>query len=104
MKTKIAAWSSRCSNCLARPRGSAWYSAEAPYSSIAVSENTTAPTSELCTPCRPENTTRIGSEATASRKPRPWLMALTISSPRVCGRSAGAAAAARVGRTISAPP
>ncbi len=38
-------------------------------------------------PWRTAMTTRMGSEAIASRKPRPWLIALAISSPSVCGRS-----------------
>ena len=38
-------------------------------------------------PWRAAITTRMGSEAMASRKPRPWLIALAISSPSVCGRS-----------------
>ena len=80
---------------LARPGGSAWYIAEEKYSNIIVAENTLVETTSTGCPSRAENTTRMGSDATASRKPMPWLTALAISSDSVCGRSAWAAAVAR---------
>src|SRR5206468_2975373 len=75
-----------------RPLGHAWYSVETPYSSIIELENTQAATmSSVVLRCG-AMLSRIGSDAIANAKPMPWLIALAISSPSVCARSAMAAA------------
>src|SRR5574343_1070179 len=82
----MAAWSRRLSQLLAAPSGSAWYRAQTRYSRMAVPANTLAPTTWRALPWLAACDTRIGRAAMASTAPRPWLMALAISSPRDCGR------------------
>src|SRR5256885_5576386 len=84
------AWSSRLNHVLACPAGSAWYSVDTRYSRIAVPAKRLAATTSAALPRSAAWCTRIGREATASRKPKPWLRALAISSPAVCSRTMGA--------------
>src|SRR6478735_2816997 len=95
----MAAWSSRLNQALARPSGRAWYRVDTPYSRIIVPAKRLAPTTAAAL-CRAALQTRIGSEAMASSRPRPWLSAFMISSATVCSRSATRMAGSSGGRAL----
>ncbi len=91
---KIAAWSSARNTDLARGQGRAWYRVENRYNRIIDPAKTAAPATAAAFPRWTAEYTRNGAAASDASSPAPWLTLLAISSPRDCGRFAGASAMA----------